>query len=171
MDALVKRGGAIFPKDVDLEQLLAKKSKMGDGAPKVRVVVGKNYGQNTDGTPKPIRAMLEERIYFLNVQLLKFEFLILTKLAVDLVGQYVESDRYLANRVLVNIDSYYSYEVYGADGSFRVFDSYVRAGREYDGHLPPSRVKMRHEVLVDTSSMTPYGVFTFTGKVLSTPTF
>ncbi len=93
------------------------------------------------------------------------------KLAVDLVGQYVESDRYLANRVLVNIDSYYSYEDYGADGSFRVFDSYVRAGREYDGHLPPNRVKMRHEVLVDTSSMTPYGVFTFTGKVLSTPTF
>ena len=64
--ALFKRGGAIFPKDVDLEQLLAKKSKMGDGAPKVRVVVGKNYGQNADGTPKPIRAMLEEWI-------LKFE--------------------------------------------------------------------------------------------------
>lgn len=63
LNALAKRGGAIFPKDVDLEQLLAKKSKMGDGAPKVRVVVGKNYGQNTDGTPKPIRAMLEERIF------------------------------------------------------------------------------------------------------------
>ncbi len=86
MDALVKRGGAIFPKDVDLEQLLAKKSKMGDGAPKVRVVVGKNYGQNTDGTPKPIRAMLEERIYFLNVQLLKFVFLILTKTGYNLEG-------------------------------------------------------------------------------------
>ena len=76
----------------------------------------------------------------------------------------MESDRYLADRVLVNIDAYYSYEIYGADGSFRTFDSYVRAGREYDGHLPPNRVKMRHEVLVDTTTMTPYGVFTFTGK-------
>ena len=91
-------------------------------------------------------------------------FLILSKLAVNLVGQFVEADRHLIDRVLVNIDSYYSYEIYGADGSFRVFDSYVRAGREYAGHLPPNRVKMRHEVLVDTSSMTPYGVFTFTGK-------
>ena len=76
----------------------------------------------------------------------------------------MESDRYLADRVLVNIDAYYSYEIYGADGSFRTFDSYVRAGLEYDGHLPPNRVKMRHEVLVDTTTMTPYGVFTFTGK-------
>ena len=98
-------------------------------------------------------------------------FLILSKLAVNLVGQFVEADRHLIDRVLVNIDSYYSYEIYGADGSFRVFDSYVKAGREYAGHLPPNRVKMRHEVLVDTTSMTPYGVFTFTGNgLLSTPT-
>ena len=81
-----------------------------------------------------------------------------------MVGQFVESDRNLIRRVLVNIDSYYSYEIYTADGSFRIFDSYVRAGREYDGHLPPNRVKMRNEVLVDTTAMTPYGVLTFTGR-------
>ena len=81
-----------------------------------------------------------------------------------MVGQFVESDRNLIRRVLVNIDSYYSYEIYTADGSFRIFDSYVRAGREYDGHLPPNRVKMRNEVLIDTTAMTPYGVLTFTGR-------
>ena len=81
-----------------------------------------------------------------------------------MVGQFVESDRNLIRRVLVNIDSYYSYEIYTADGSFRIFDSYVRAGREYDGQLPPNRVKMRNEVLVDTTAMTPYGVLTFTGR-------
>ena len=88
----------------------------------------------------------------------------LTKLAVNLVGQHVESDRDLVDRVLIDIDCYYSYEVYTADGSFRVFDSYVRAGREYDGHLPPNRVKMRNEVLVDTTAMSPFGVLNFTGK-------
>ena len=81
-----------------------------------------------------------------------------------MVGQFVESDRNLVRRVLVNIDSYYSYEIYTADGSFRIFDSYVRAGREYDGQLPPNRVKMRNEVLIDTTAMTPYGVLTFTGR-------
>ena len=67
LDILSNRGGAVFPKDVDLERLMAKKSKMGEGAPMVRVVVGKNYGQNTDGSPKPIRAMIEEWIYFPSV--------------------------------------------------------------------------------------------------------
>ena len=62
LDILTLRGGAVLPEHIDLEQLLAKKSKMGDGAPMIRVVVGNNYGQNTDGSPKPIRAMLEERI-------------------------------------------------------------------------------------------------------------
>ena len=81
------------------------------------------------------------------------------------VEGYADDDRHFIDRVLTNIDCYYSYEVYTADGSFRVFDSYVRAGHEYDGHLPPNRVKMRNEVLVDTSPMSPYGVFTFTGKV------
>ena len=64
LDILTRRGGAVLPEHVDLEQLLAKKSKMGDGAPMVRVVVGKNYGQNTDGSPKPVRAIIEEWIYF-----------------------------------------------------------------------------------------------------------
>ena len=62
MDILTRRGGAVLPEHVDLEQLLAKKSEMGDGAPMIRVVVGNNYGQNADGSPKPIRAMLEERV-------------------------------------------------------------------------------------------------------------
>ena len=69
----------------------------------------------------------------------------------------------LVSRVLINIDCYYSYEVQSADGSFRVFDSYVRAGREYDGHLPPNRIKARDEVLVDLSAMSPYGGLTFIG--------
>ena len=67
LDILSNRGGAVFPKDIDLERLMAKKSKMGEGAPMVRVVVGKNYGQNTDGSPKPIRAIIEEWIYFPSV--------------------------------------------------------------------------------------------------------
>ena len=87
----------------------------------------------------------------------------LLKFAISLVGQYVEHNADLVNQVLTNIDSYYSYEVQSADGSFRVFDSYVRAGREYDGLLPPNRVKMRHEVLVDLHAMTPYGAFNFIG--------
>ena len=97
----------------------------------------------------------------------------LTKVAVKLVGRFAERNLNHVRDVLVNIDCYYSYETQTADGSFRVFDSYVLAGREYDGHLPPNRVKMRHEVLVDTTGMSPYGVFTLTGMVhnlFSTPT-
>ena len=62
MEILTRRGGAVLPEHIDLERLLAKKSKMGDGAPTVRVVVGNNYGRNADGSPKPIRAMLEEGV-------------------------------------------------------------------------------------------------------------
>ena len=75
----------------------------------------------------------------------------------------VEGDGGIIDRVIVDIDSYYSFEVFTDDGSFRVFDSFVPAGHAYDGHLPPNRVKMRHEVLVDLSAMTPYGVLTFAG--------
>ena len=60
LDILTNRGGALLPEHVDLERLLAKKSKMGDEAPMVRVVIGNNYGRNADGSPKPIRAMLED---------------------------------------------------------------------------------------------------------------
>lgn len=84
-----------------------------------------------------------------------------------MVGQYVELKPELVCRVLINIDSYYSYEVQSADGSFRVFDSYVRAGLEYEGKLPPNRVKMRHEVLVDLGAMSPYGVLNFIGMAFS----
>ena len=91
----------------------------------------------------------------------------LDKLAVSLVGEMVEDDLGIVERVVVEIDSYYSFEVFTADGSFRVFDSFVRAGLPYDGHLPPNRVKMRHEVLVDLSAMTPYGVLTFSGMAFS----
>lgn len=59
-ETLVKRGGAILPEQIDLERLLVRKRIMGGDAPKVRVVVGKNYGQDSDGTPKPVRAILEE---------------------------------------------------------------------------------------------------------------
>ena len=62
MEILSRRGGAVLPEHIDLERLLAKKSKMGEGAPMVRVVVGNNYGRNADGSPKPIRAMLEGRV-------------------------------------------------------------------------------------------------------------
>ena len=65
--------------------------------------------------------------------------------------------------MLIDIDSYYAFEVYTANGTFRVFDSYVPAGTEYDGSLPPNRAKLRQEVLLDTSVMTPYGVFTLAG--------
>ena len=64
MEILSRRGGAVLPEHIDLERLLAKKSKMGDGAPTVRVVVGNNYGRNADGSPKPIRAMLEGRVLY-----------------------------------------------------------------------------------------------------------
>ena len=85
------------------------------------------------------------------------------KLVVDLIGEVVENDEGLVQKVIADIDSYYAYETFTADGSFRIFDSYVRAGQEYDGHLPPNRVKVRHEILVDLSAMTPYGALTFVG--------
>ena len=59
-------GDLLSPEDVDLEQVLAKELKMGNGAPTVKVVVGKNHGQITDGTPKPICAMLWELILISN---------------------------------------------------------------------------------------------------------
>ena len=95
------------------------------------------------------------------------EILTFSKILVNHIGQFVEKDRDLVKKVLVNIDCYYTYEVYTADGSFRVFDSYVRAGGVYAGHLPPNRVKMRHELLLDMSAMSPLGVLTFAGKGLN----
>ena len=53
-------GGAVLPSQIDLDRLVAKKSAYGEGAPKVRLVVGSNHGRNTDGTSKPVRAFLEE---------------------------------------------------------------------------------------------------------------
>ena len=85
---------------------------------------------------------------------------------VNHIGQFVEKDHDLVKKVMVDIDAYYTYETHTADGSFRVFDSYVRAGADYDGHLPPNRVKMRHELLIDLSAMSPYGVLTFAGEGL-----
>ena len=38
----------------------------------------------------------------------------------------------MVKKVMVDIDAYYTYETHTADGSFRVFDSYVRAGADYD---------------------------------------
>ena len=86
---------------------------------------------------------------------------------VDLIGELVEHDEDLVQKVIVDIDSYYAYEVFTADGSFRIFDSYVPAGNAYDGHLPPNRVKVRHEVLVDLSALTPYGALTLVGGLFS----
>ena len=59
LDTLVRFGGAILPGQVNLEHMLMRKRLMGKGAPKVRVTVGKNYGLNSDGTPKPVRAIIE----------------------------------------------------------------------------------------------------------------
>ena len=59
LDTLIHFGGAILPGQVDLEHMLIRKRLMGKGAPKVRVAVGKNYGLNSDGTPKPVRAIIE----------------------------------------------------------------------------------------------------------------
>ena len=59
MRTLEKFGGAVLPDQIDLDRMMVKNGVMGDGAPMVRVVVGRNYGQNSDGTPKPLRAILE----------------------------------------------------------------------------------------------------------------
>ena len=85
------------------------------------------------------------------------------KILVNHIGQFVEKDHSLVKKVMIDIDAYYTYEIHTADGSFRVFDSYVRAGSDYDGHLPPNRVKMRHELLIDLSAVSPQGVLTFAG--------
>ena len=81
----------------------------------------------------------------------------------DIIGHYIDKDHSLPSKVLTDIDAYYSFETFTADGSFRVYDSHVKAGHQYDGHLAPNRVKMRQEVLLDLSVMSPYAVFTFTG--------
>ena len=70
IDTLVDLGGAILPSQVDLDRLMAKKYRMGADAPKVRVVVGKNYGKNADGSSKPMRAMIEERVEILNFEMI-----------------------------------------------------------------------------------------------------
>ena len=60
LNTLVNLGGAILPGQIDLDSMMARKILMGRDGPKVRIAVGKNYGQNSDGSPKPIRAIIEE---------------------------------------------------------------------------------------------------------------
>ena len=60
LNTLEEFGGAVLPSQVDLDRLMAKKSRFGEGAPKVRLVVGSHYGRNSDGSSKPIRSFLEE---------------------------------------------------------------------------------------------------------------
>ena len=64
METLTELGGALLPNQVNLPALMVKNAKMGIDAPKVRIVVGKNYGKNSDGSSKPLRAMVEERVLF-----------------------------------------------------------------------------------------------------------
>ena len=64
LNTLEEFGGAILPSQVDLDRLMAKKSRFGEGAPKVRLVVGSHYGRNSDGSSKPIRSFLEEWVIF-----------------------------------------------------------------------------------------------------------
>ena len=59
---MVEFGGALLPSQVDLDKLVVRKTSFGAGGPKVRLVVGSHYGRNTDGTSKPVRAFLEDRI-------------------------------------------------------------------------------------------------------------
>ena len=58
-------GGAILPNQIDLAAMLEKKTRMGTSAPKVRLVVGKNYGKNSDGSFKPLRALVEVKVKIL----------------------------------------------------------------------------------------------------------
>ena len=59
MSTLEDLGGAVLPSQVDMSAMLVKHSKMGPNAPKVRLVVGRYYGKNSDGSSKPLRAMVE----------------------------------------------------------------------------------------------------------------
>lgn len=67
LTTLTECGGAILPSQVDLAQMMVKRTRMGSKAPKIRVVVGKYYGKNANGTCKPIRAMLEGRVEISNL--------------------------------------------------------------------------------------------------------
>ena len=62
LTTLTECGGAILPSQIDLAQMMVKRPRMGSKAPKIRVVVGKHYGRNANGSCKPIRAMLEGRV-------------------------------------------------------------------------------------------------------------
>ena len=72
MTTLSECGGAVLPSQVDLAWMMKRQTRMGSKAPKVRVVVGKHYGRNANGTCKPLRAMLEEWVkLFLNLKIIR----------------------------------------------------------------------------------------------------
>ena len=129
----------------------------------VRVNLGKNFGQNDDGSPKPIRQMFE--VFYFHLKQIspckvpnRHYFQRVLRFVGKLFG-LKDNDR-----LMVNVDTYYSRALNTPDGVRRRFFISVPPGGDIDEDpVIRSHLELRQEVEIDFRHFSPKGLICLVG--------